>query len=119
MDLIPLKRVARSLDLDPSTIAKMEARGDFVKSVNLGVRKKVYPLAALEVWWRERLGGQSGVPFPLAPEPAPARDDETFHASVRKIIEGVTELGTAFHDMQDTVDELRKLIKRKAHQSCD
>jgi len=66
--LIPLKRVARSLDLDPSTIAKMEARGDFIKSINLGIRKKVYLWSELQAWWRTRLGGQNGQPFPLAPE---------------------------------------------------
>ena len=66
--LIPLERVARSLNLDPSTIAKMEARGDFIESFNLGIRKKVYLLSKLQAWWKTRLGGQSGEPFPLAPE---------------------------------------------------
>ena len=67
-ELIPLKRVAKSLDLDPSTIAKMEARGDFIPSFNLGIRKKVYLRSKLEAWWRTRLGGQDGQPFPLAPD---------------------------------------------------
>ena len=66
--LIPLERVARSLDLDPSTIAKMEKRGDFIRSIPLGVRKRVYLYSELQEWWRTRLGGQNGQPFPLAPE---------------------------------------------------
>jgi predicted DNA-binding transcriptional regulator AlpA len=66
--LIPLERVARSLDLDPSTIAKMEKRGDFIRSIPLGVRKRVYLYSELQDWWRTRLGGQNGQPFPLAPE---------------------------------------------------
>jgi predicted DNA-binding transcriptional regulator AlpA len=64
--LIPLKRIARSLGLDPSTIAKMATRGDFPPPFDLGIRKKVWRLSALEAWWRTRLGGIDGEPFPLA-----------------------------------------------------
>ena len=65
--LIPIKRVARSLGLSPATIAKMSARGDFPPAVDLGVRKKIYLLSHIEAWWKERLGGLNGQPFPLAP----------------------------------------------------
>lgn len=70
VNLIPLKRIARSLGLDPSTVAKMSARGDFPKPFDLGIRKKVWLLEDVEAWWKTRLGGQGGRPFPLAPETA-------------------------------------------------
>lgn len=68
VQLIPLKRIAKSLGLDPSTVAKMSARGDFPKPFDLGIRKKVYRLEDVQRWWATRLGGQDGSAFPLAPE---------------------------------------------------
>jgi predicted DNA-binding transcriptional regulator AlpA len=65
--LIPIRQIARSLNLSAQTIAAMSKRGDFPKPFPLGVRKRFYLLSEVEKWWRERLGGANGKPFPLAP----------------------------------------------------
>lgn len=70
--LIPIKRVARSMDVTKETIARMESRGEFPAAFNWPIRKKVYQLSKLNAWWRERTGTDK--PFPLAPE---AADDNT------------------------------------------
>jgi len=80
--LIPIKRVARSLHLSVSTVAKMSLRGDFPPPVPLGARKKMYYLPALNAWWRERLGGLDGSPFPLLPE-EPGDNDFGAHQSAK------------------------------------
>ena len=66
--LISIKRIARSLNLSIGTINKLVARGDFPKPIDLGVRKKQFILVQVEQWWRTRLGGMNGHPFPLAAE---------------------------------------------------
>ena len=65
--VLTITRIARSLNLNVATIARMEARGDFPRSLALGVRKKMYLRSAVETWWHTVLGGQNGTPFPLAP----------------------------------------------------
>jgi predicted DNA-binding transcriptional regulator AlpA len=74
-EILSIHRIARSLNLNVATIARMEARGDFPKSLKLGVRKKLYLLSAVQTWWKTVLGGQNGAPFPLAPADD-ADDDE-------------------------------------------
>jgi predicted DNA-binding transcriptional regulator AlpA len=73
-EVVSIKRIARSLNLNVATINRMEARGDFPRSLALGVRKKMYLRSAVETWWHTVLGGQNGSPFPLAP--ADASDDK-------------------------------------------
>jgi predicted DNA-binding transcriptional regulator AlpA len=68
--LIAIKRIARSLNVSVPTITRMVARGDFPKWVDLGFRKKQFLLSEIERWWRTRLGGATGAPFPLADEHA-------------------------------------------------
>ena len=66
--LVPIKRIARSLNFSVATINKLVAKGDFPKPIDLGVRKKQFILSQVEQWWRTRLGGMNGHAFPLAPE---------------------------------------------------
>ena len=65
--LIPIKRIARSLNVKPVTILRMARRGDFPQPIDLGMRKKQFLFPEVERWWRTRLGGRNGQPFPLAP----------------------------------------------------
>jgi predicted DNA-binding transcriptional regulator AlpA len=69
-EVLPIKRIARSLNLDVATIGRMSARGDFPPPLRLGTRKRMYLRSAVEAWWHTVLGGQNGTPFPLAPEHA-------------------------------------------------
>ena len=73
-EVLPIKRIARSLNLDVATIGRMSARGDFPPPLRLGTRKRMYLRSAVEAWWQTVLGGQNGKPFPLAP--ADADDDQ-------------------------------------------
>ena len=66
--LVPIKRIARSLNCSVPTITRLVARGDFPKWVDLGIKRKQFILAQVEAWWRTRVGGMNGTPFPLAPE---------------------------------------------------
>lgn len=66
--LIPIKRIARSLNVSVPTITRMVARGGFPKWVDLGFRKKQFLLDDVQAWWRKRVGGMNGAPFPLADE---------------------------------------------------
>lgn len=69
-EVLPIKRIARSLNLDVATIGRMSARGDFPPPLRLGTRKRMYLRSAVEAWWHTVLGGQNGTPFPLAPPEA-------------------------------------------------
>lgn len=72
-ELLTLKRIARSLNLNVATIARMARRGDFPAPLPIAVHKKLFLRSAVEAWWHTVLGGQNGSRFPLAPaEP----DDE-------------------------------------------
>lgn len=66
--LIPIKRIARSLNVSVPTITRMVARGAFPKWIDLGFRKKQFLLADVDRWWRTRIGGMNGAAFPLADE---------------------------------------------------
>jgi len=66
-EIVDIKRVARSLNLNVATIARMTARGDFPASLPIRVHKKLYLRSAVETWWHTVLGGQNGQPFPWAP----------------------------------------------------
>lgn len=67
-EIIPIKRVARSLGIGVESIKKMSARGDFPARLALPLRKYLYRRSDLDAYWKERLGGQNGSRFPLAPE---------------------------------------------------
>jgi predicted DNA-binding transcriptional regulator AlpA len=66
--LIPIKRIARSLNISVPTITRLVLRGEFPHWVDIGVRKKQFILDEVLTWWRTRLGGKNGTPFPLATE---------------------------------------------------
>jgi predicted DNA-binding transcriptional regulator AlpA len=67
-EIIPIKRIARSLGVSTTSIIKMSARGDFPKPIPLAIRKHLYRRSDLDQCWRERLGGRNGERFPLLPE---------------------------------------------------
>jgi Predicted transcriptional regulator len=73
-EIVDIQRVARSLNLNVATIARMSKRGDFPPSLPIRVHKKLFLRSAVETWWHTVLGGQNGQPFPWAP--ADTRDDE-------------------------------------------
>lgn len=67
-EIVPIKRVARSLNLSVQTIINMTDRGDFAPRFPIKTRKWLYRRSDLDAFWRARLGGQNGSRFPLAPE---------------------------------------------------
>jgi predicted DNA-binding transcriptional regulator AlpA len=67
-ELVTVKRIARSLHVSQTSILKMTANGDFPKPIPLAVRRYLYRRSDLDQFWRERLGGKNGEPFPLLPE---------------------------------------------------
>jgi len=73
-EIIDIKRIARSLNLNVATIARMAARGDFPRPLPIKVHKKLFLLSTVQAWWHTVLGGQNGQPFPLAPA-EPGDDD--------------------------------------------
>jgi len=64
-DLIPIKPVARALNVHPATVRAMYKRGDFPAPVDLGARKILFHRPALDAWYRARRGGANGARFPL------------------------------------------------------
>jgi predicted DNA-binding transcriptional regulator AlpA len=63
-DLIPLKRIARALNLSTATVRAMSKRGDFPPPVNIGARKILFSRYAIDAWYRERVG-IPGARFPI------------------------------------------------------
>lgn len=63
-DLIPIRRVARALNLHPVTVRAMSKRGDFPPPVTLGARKILFQRQALDAWYRTRRG-DTDARFPL------------------------------------------------------
>jgi len=63
-DLIPIKPVARALNVHPATVRAMYKRGDFPEPVNLGARKILFSRPALDAWHQDR-NGAHGTRFPI------------------------------------------------------
>jgi len=78
--IVSIKQVARALTLNPETIKRMSARGDFPKPLALPIRKFMFLRSDLDAFWRDRLGGQDGSRFPVKPIEPGDREGRTRRA---------------------------------------